>query len=160
MKRMLALTLFAASLTAAPAWAAAPSEAPPPKPSAKATASPRPAPGELTPAQRAQMEKQIASMQEIHEKFMAAKTPEERAALMDEHMRTMQAGMSMMREMHGGPPMGRGMGRGMGGGMGMGRGMGPGPGQGCMETCMQSRMDMMEMMMQMMMDRAAAVSGK
>ena len=84
----------------------------------------------------AQMDMQMKSMQEMHEKMMAAKTPEERQALMTEHMKSMQGGMAMMGRMKtsdakgGGKPMSPEM--------------------------MSKRMDMMEMMMQMMMDREAA----
>ena len=38
-------------------------------------------------------------MREMHRKMQAAKTPQERAALMGEHMKAMQGGMSMMCEM-------------------------------------------------------------
>ncbi|VVE02940.1 hypothetical protein PHO31112_02231 [Pandoraea horticolens] len=86
----------------------------------------------------AQMDAMMKSMQEMHDKMMAARTPEERQALMNEHMKTMQEGMSMMGQMHGGKGT-------MGPGGGMGTGTGP--------DAMNKRMDMMEMMMQMMMDR-------
>lgn len=85
-----------------------------------------------------QMDSMMKSMQEMHDKMMAAKTPEERAALMKDHMKLMQDGMGMM----GGMRCGKG-------GMGMGGGMSMGPQMMC------KRMDMMEMMMQMMMDREA-----
>jgi hypothetical protein len=80
-----------------------------------------------------QMEAQMKSMREMHDKMMAARTPEERQALMAEHMKAMQDGMAMMGRMKDGKP----------GGMSMNP-----------ET-MGKRMDMMEMMMQMMMDREA-----
>jgi hypothetical protein len=89
-----------------------------------------------------QMDSMMKSMQEMHDKMMAAKTPEERAKLMQEHMKVMQDGMAMMGQMRGGKG---GMG-GMGG-MGGEKSMGP--------EMMGKRMDMMEMMMQMMMDREA-----
>ena len=82
----------------------------------------------------------MKSMQEMHDKMMAAETPEERQALMAEHMKVMQEGMAMMGPMKGGKPA-AGM-DGMQGGHDM----------------MSKRMDMMEMMMQMMMDREAAHS--
>ena len=47
----------------------------------------------------ARMDMQMKSMQEMHEKMMAAKTPEERQALMTEHMKSMQGGMAMMGQM-------------------------------------------------------------
>jgi len=84
----------------------------------------------------AQMDMQMKSMQEMHEKMMAAKTPEERQALMTEHMKSMQGGMAMMAQMK--TP----------GAEGGGKSMSP--------EMMGKRMDMMEMMMQMMMDREAA----
>jgi hypothetical protein len=88
----------------------------------------------------------MKSMQEMHDKMMAAKTPEERSALMKDHMKTMQDGMAMMGQMRGGMMGGGAMGMG-GGGKGAGNGM---PMDAEM---MKRRMDMMEMMMQMMMDR-------
>ncbi len=81
-------------------------------------------------------------MQEMHQKMAAAKTPEERATLMKDHMQTMQDGMGMMGQMHGG----------MMGGKGMDGGKGQMP---MTPEWMKRRMDMMEMMMQMMMDREA-----
>ena len=86
----------------------------------------------------AQVDMQTKAMQEMHEKMMAAKTPEERQALMSEHMKAMQDGMAMMGRMHGG------------GGAASGAGMSMNP------QMMGKRMDMMESMMQMMMDREAA----
>ena len=97
-----------------------------------------PAPQAPTPAR---MDMQMKSMQEMHDKMMAAKTPEERQALMAEHMKTMQDGMAMMGQMRGG---GARPGAGMGGGMATSPQM------------MSRRMDMMETMMQMMMDREGA----
>jgi hypothetical protein len=98
-------------------------------PGAAAAAPVAPTPG--------QMDSMIRSMQEMHDKMMAAKTPEERARLMQDHMKVMQDGMGMMGRMRGGM-----------GGMGSGKSMGP--------EMMGRRMDMMEMMMQMMMDRETA----
>lgn len=76
-------------------------------------------------------EQQMATMREMHQKMAAAKTPEERAALMKDHMKAMHDGMAMMGQMRGGM---------MGGGSSMSPEM------------MGKRMEMMEMMMQMMMD--------
>jgi len=83
-----------------------------------------------------------------NDKMAAARTPEERQALMAEHMKLMQEGMAMM------------------GGMGPGMGMGNMPGAkgkpgGAMspqmrQQMMEKRMDMMQSMMQMMMDRMQA----
>lgn len=99
------------------------------------------------------MDGKIKAMREMHEKMMAAKTPEERKALMADHMKTMQDGMSMMEKMDamgGMPQMGdmKGSGKGpdaMKGGMSM----------EMMEAhkAMQKRMEMMTTMMRMMMDR-------
>jgi hypothetical protein len=72
----------------------------------------------------------MKSMQEMHDKMRAAKTPEERQALMADHMKAMQDGMAMM-----------------------GRMKSP---AGASPDAMSRRMDMMEMMMRMMMDREAA----
>ena len=43
----------------------------------------------------------MKAMDEMHQKMMAAKTPEEKKALMAEHMNTMQEGMKMMGMMGG-----------------------------------------------------------
>lgn len=86
-------------------------------------------------------EQQMKMMQEMHQKMVAAKTPEERSALMKDHMKTMQDGMAMMGQMRGGM---------MGGEKGMGAGKGAMPMD---PETMKRRMDMMEIMMQMMMDR-------
>ena len=40
-----------------------------------------------------------SAMHEMHQKMAAAKTPEERQALMSEHMKAMHEGMGMMRGM-------------------------------------------------------------
>ena len=85
-----------------------------------------------------QMDAMMQSMQEMHDRMMAAKTPEDRSRLMQEHMKLMQDNMAMMGRMHGSK-----------GGMGMGGGMRMSP------EMMGKRMDMMEMMMKMMMDREA-----
>ncbi|MGK2897142.1 MAG: hypothetical protein ACSLE9_00445 [Burkholderiaceae bacterium] len=85
-------------------------------------------------------DQQMKAMQEMHQKMQSARTPEERAALMQEHMKTMRDGMAMMGQMRGG--------------MGMGAGKGPmGGGMPLDHETMQRRMDMMEAMMQMMLDR-------
>jgi hypothetical protein len=86
-----------------------------------------------------QMDAMTVSMRQMHEKMMAAKTPEERSSLMKSHMALMKDGMAMMgqlRDDKSGP--------GTGGSMSMSPEM------------MGRRMDMMEMMMQMMVDREAA----
>lgn len=47
----------------------------------------------------ARYDHQMKTMSDMHQKMMAAKTPEERQALMAEHMQAMRGGMSMMCEM-------------------------------------------------------------
>ena len=95
------------------------------------------------------MDAQMKSMDEMHSKMMNAKSPEERKAMMADHMKTMQDSMKMM------------------GGMGAPGGMGDMSGMHKMEgkasskmashhQMMEKRMDMMEMMMRMMMDRLPA----
>lgn len=86
------------------------------------------------------MDTQMKAMQEMHDKMMAAKTPEDRNALMAEHMKTMQDGMAMMNGMS---PAGMkcDMKSGMKGDMAGHHQM------------MEKRMEMMQSMMQMMMDR-------
>lgn len=87
------------------------------------------------------MDAKMKAMGEMHQKMMSAKTPEEKKALMAEHMKTMQEGMKMM---------------GMMGGAGM-QGQMPMPdGMDQHHQMMEKRMAMMEAMMQMMMDRMAA----
>ena len=96
----------------------------------------------------AAMDGQMKTMREMHEKMMAAKTPEERKALMDEHMKAMQDGMTMMGKM---------------GSTGAMSGMGAGTKKDGMpmdmmahHEMMEKRMEMMTTMMQMMMDRMPA----
>lgn len=107
-------------------------------------APPRPATAASVPSP-SQMRETMQSMQDMHDKMAAAKTPEERQALMAEHMKAMQDGMAMMGRMK------EGRGR-MGGMNGMG-GMG---GMSERHDAMGQRMEMMELMMQMMLDREAA----
>jgi hypothetical protein len=45
------------------------------------------------------MDSQMKMMNEMHEKMMNAKTPDERKLLMAEHMKAMQGGMTMMSDM-------------------------------------------------------------
>ena len=80
---------------------------------------------------------QMKAMQAMHDKMLAAKTPEERNALMAEQMKLMQSGMGMMGR------MGPGAMAGKPGDMAARQGM------------MEQRMDMMQSMMQMTMDRTA-----
>ena len=104
-------------------------------------------------------DRQMKAMQEMHKKMQAAKTPAERSALMDEHMKLMQSGTAMM-------------GAGNSGGTGMGmmqQGAQAKPaapaasgtsGMMGMHAQMERRMAMMEQMMQMMVDRQAAMPSK
>ena len=90
----------------------------------------------------------MRKMQTQMEQIRATKDDKERERLMDEHMKTMQEGMGMMRNMGGG--MMQGM---TDGGT---RGAGPdamAPGSGDMPgrmDMMERRMDMMQMMMEQM----------
>ena len=91
------------------------------------------------------MDTQMKAMQAMHDKMMAATTPEARNALMAEHMKTMQDGMGMMKSM---------------GGMGMGKDTGgmSDPKAKPVDMAqrhrmMEQRMDMMQAMMEMMVDR-------
>lgn len=54
------------------------------------------APGMPASPSPTQMDSMMKSMQEMHQKMMAAKTPEERTALMQEHMKMMHGCMAMM----------------------------------------------------------------
>ena len=91
----------------------------------------------------ARMANQTKAMQTMHDKMMAAKTPEERSALMAEHMKTMQEGMDMMK--------------GMGG---MGGPKSPATNMTERQTMMEQRMDMMQTMMEMMVDRLPQTPAK
>ena len=66
------------------------------KPSAEEHAAHHPG-GKPSPALRA--DEHMRSMKEMQQKMAAARTPQERQALMAEHMKAMQGGMSMMCEM-------------------------------------------------------------
>lgn len=91
------------------------------------------------------MDKQMDSMRDMHEKMMNAKSPEERNALMGDHMETMKDGMSMMGNM--------GM-SGLGKTAKMPRDI------ATRQMMLEKRMDMMQGMMQMMMDRMPAPAAK
>ena len=98
----------------------------------------------------ARMDEQMKTMQSMHDKMMQSMTPEQRSALMAEHMKVMQDSMAMMGGMMGKGGMG-GMGA-MEGGMGMDRQM--------MEKHMQMMQSMMQSMMQMMTDRMPPAPAK
>jgi len=118
------------------------------------------------PSPMATMEPRMKTMQEMHQKMMNAKTPAERQALMADHMKAMQGGMAMMKEMHGMHGMGAAVGKapmpGMAGMAGMG-GMADGKGMpadmAARHQMMTDHMAMMQMMMDMMMDRMPPASG-
>ena len=101
------------------------------------------APGMAKHDHMAMMDAQMKTMQGMHDKMMAAKTPEERNKLMAEHMKTMQDSMKMMGDMKGIQGM-----QGMTGGI------------GARHQMMEKRMDMMQSMMQMMMDQMPATPAK
>ncbi len=88
------------------------------------------------------MKDQMKAMHEMHGKMMAAKTPEERNALMDENRKMMQDSMTMMNRMGGRemPEMQDDL--------------------AARQKMMEQRMDMMQSMMQMMMDRAAPTAAE
>ncbi len=110
----------------------------PATPKTAAASARKPAAKSTTPTP-SQMNVQMKAMEQMHEKMLAAKTPEERQALMADNMKAMRDGMAMMDQMKTGKP-----------GTGM-DGM-----HSDHHEMMSRRMDMMEIMMQMMMDREAA----
>jgi hypothetical protein len=69
-----------------------------------AASTPMPAPGAAM-----QTAPEMSSMRDMRDKMAAARTPDERQALMAEHMKAMQGGMAMMKEMPGMASMGEGM---------------------------------------------------
>ena len=83
------------------------------------------------------MAEQMQSMHAIHDRLLAAKTPQERQALMAEHMKLMQSSMSMMQGLRSNRPPASPEAR---------------------QQMMEMRMDMMQSMMQMMMDRMPEAS--
>ena len=91
-----------------------------------------------------QMDGHMKRMQEMHEKMMQASTPQERSALMGEHMKMMQDGMAMMGGMGSAGMMGKGAMSAKQSKMPMAK----------RQAMMEKRMDMMQSMMQMMMDDA------
>jgi hypothetical protein len=102
----------------------------------------------------AMMDAHMKAMREMHDKMARARTPEERNALMTEHMKLMQEGMAMMNGMGSG---------GMGGMMGMDGMQGGAATPADMATrqqMMEMRMEMMQSMMQMMMDRLPPAPAK
>jgi len=82
----------------------------------------------------AHVDQQMKMMREMHQKVQAARTAQERAALMDEHMKAMRGGMSMMCDMGAGVRA---------------RAQGGADSKDTLARCME----MKDMTMQMMMDR-------
>ena len=101
-----------------------------------------------SPDHLAHLDTQTKAMQTMHEKMMAAKTPEERNSMMAEHMKSMQDGMKMMEGVA--KP-------GMAGMHGMG---GMTPEMNAHHAMMEKRMAMMQTMMKMMMDRMPATPAR
>ena len=139
METISSLTLaLAIAAVVTPTWAAKDDEHKGHHPASTASAPAAKAmPGKANPSM-ARMDVQMKAMRDMHDKMMAAATPEERNALMAEHMKTMQDGMAMINGMPSG-----GM-AGMKGDM------------GAHHQMMEGRMKMMQTMMQMMMDRLPA----
>jgi hypothetical protein len=134
--RLNLLALLAASLIAAPFQLTA---ATPPT-TADQHAAHHPAAGAA--ALNAAREEQMKAMREMRDKMMNAKTPEERQALMADHMKAMQGGMQMMQGMSGMASMG---GKASGG-------RAPAD-MAKRQQMMEERMEMMQTMMEMMMQR-------
>ena len=80
MKSIRTLTFLAMLAAAVPAWA-------------QSTVAKAPA---TRSAWSQNMDKQMQSMQEMRNKLLAARTPEERSKLMAEQMKLMQGGMDMI----------------------------------------------------------------
>lgn len=148
---VLSVAIATASLGAFAQTAAEHTQHHPSEPAKKATKVVAPKAPAKAAESMAAMDIQMKAMREMHEKMMAAKNPEERKALMGDHMKAMQDGMSMMGKM---------------GSMGAMSGMGDMKGMGAdakkdgmsmdmmaHHDMMEKRMEMMTTMMQMMMDR-------
>ena len=103
----------------------------------------------------------MKAMQEMHQKMMSANTPEERRALMADHMKAMQDGMAMMEDISGTGGMGAMSAKPPMAGMGaMGDGKGMPAEMAKKHQIMEQRMDTMQMMMEMMMDRMPPTPAK
>ena len=97
----------------------------------------------------ADMPPRMKAMHDMHSKMMNAQTPAERQALMAEHMKAMQDGMAMMKEMHGGM-------QGMQGMQGMGDGKAMPADMAKRHQMMSDHMATMQLMMDMMKQRMPA----
>jgi hypothetical protein len=98
-----------------------------------------------TTAGQPDMAAHMKAMQSLRERMAQARTPEERRALMDEHMKLMHEGMAMMSNM----PRQGGMGGMMGGMMG-GRMGAPNASPEACRQMMESHMETTRSMMRMM----------
>jgi len=108
-----------------------------------------PAGAMASPERMGSMDSQMKTMRDMHARMMNARTPEERQALMAEHMKAMQGGMAAMKGMPGMAGMGAmGDGKGMPAEMAQRHGM------------MAQHMEMMQMMMAMMSQRMPPASGQ
>jgi hypothetical protein len=113
----------------------------------------------------AAQDSRMKAMQEMHQKMVNASTPADRQALMADHMKAMQGGLAMMKDihaMHGAGGMG-GMGMmGSSGNAAPMAGMGDGKGMPAdmakRHQMMADHMAMMQMMMDMMADRMPPAS--
>ncbi len=105
-----------------------------------------PANNMATPERMAAMDAQMKAMRDMHTKMVNAKTPEERQAMMADHMKAMQGGMGMMKDMSG---MGS---------MGDPKGMSTDMAQH--HKMMAQHMEMMQMMMDMTMQRMPPAPAK
>ena len=132
MKRAFVMASAAAYVLAFPSYAQDPHahDANPPTAAAKKPSE---------PASDRQFSEHMKQMQAIHERMIAASTPEERQKAMEDARTAMQQSMASMQGM-----------MGKGGMMGSGR---AGGSQADRMHGMEQRLDMMQMMMQMMMDQ-------
>ena len=117
--------------------------------------APPPSSGVTDTSAAAPMEPRMKVMQEMHQKMMNAKTPEERSALMADHMKAMRGGMSMMKGMS--AMDGKGSMEGMGA---MADTKGMPADMAKHHKTMEQRMTTMQMMMELMMDRMPPASMK
>ncbi len=140
--RPLSLALAFIALSA-PSWAAQHDQHKAHHPAGSASAAAAKSMPRKTTPEMAQMANQRKAMQEMHDKVMAAKTPEDRNALMAEHMKAMQDGMGMMKGMSG-----------------MAGSKGPPADMAERQTMMEQRLDMMQTMMEMVADRLPQAPAK
>ena len=82
-----------------------------------------------------EMADMMRRMQAIHQELRLAKTPAERAVLLEQHMKLIDEGVTMLQQLH------------------------ARSGEHTPEQAMQDRMDMIAMLMRMMVDREGALTG-